>query len=87
VKKIFVGGVKEAISDEDLRNYFCSFGNVQSVEMIADRETGRKRGFGFITFDDYDTVDKIVRKFTGYSFLNAATAVNYNNSCITVAFQ
>ena len=62
VKKVFVGGVKDSVSDEDLQMYFSSFGNVQAVEMITDRETGRKRGFGFITFDDCDSVDKIVRK-------------------------
>jgi RNA recognition motif-containing protein len=77
VKKIFVGGVKEAISDEDIQNYFGSFGNVQSVEMITDRETGRKRGFGFITFDDYDTVDKIVREFADFISFTSVTNVDF----------
>ena len=57
-----MGGVKESVSDEDLQMYFSSYGSVQAVEMITDRETGRKRGFGFITFEDCDSVDKVVRK-------------------------
>jgi len=60
VKKLFVGGIKDGLEQEDLQQYFLEFGNVQSVEVVTDRETGKKRGFAFITFDDCDAVDKIV---------------------------
>jgi len=60
VKKLFVGGVKDHVTDDDLREYFQVFGNIESIEMITERETGKRRGFGFITFDDCDAVDKIV---------------------------
>lgn len=62
MKKIFVGGVKDGIEENDLQEYFQQYGNVMSVDLVTDRETGRKRGFGFVTFDDCDAVDKVVRK-------------------------
>lgn len=60
VKKLFVGGVKDGIEEGDLQMYFQEFGNVTSVEIVTERETGRKRGFAFVSFDDCDAVDKIV---------------------------
>jgi len=62
VKKIFVGGIKDGIEENDLQAYFQEYGNVVSVDFVTDRDTGRKRGFGFVSFDDCDAVDKIVRK-------------------------
>ncbi|XP_072160689.1 uncharacterized protein [Bemisia tabaci] len=62
VKKLFVGGIKDEIEEEDLRNYFSQFGNVLSVSIVVERETKKKRGFAFVEFDDYDPVDKICLK-------------------------
>uniref|UniRef100_A0A146KRX7 Heterogeneous nuclear ribonucleoprotein A1, A2/B1 n=1 Tax=Lygus hesperus TaxID=30085 RepID=A0A146KRX7_LYGHE len=59
VKKIFVGGLKDELGEEELKGYFSEFGGVASVAIIMDRDTGKKRGFGFVEFDDYDTVDKV----------------------------
>ncbi|XP_028816692.1 heterogeneous nuclear ribonucleoprotein A0-like [Denticeps clupeoides] len=64
VKKIFVGGLKEDIEDQDLTEYFAPFGVVEKVEIITDKDTGKKRGFGFVHFDDHDSADKaVVLKF------------------------
>lgn len=60
VKKIFVGGIKEDTEDHHIRNYFERYGRIESIEIMEERSTGKKRGFCFVTFDDHDTVDKIV---------------------------
>ncbi|XP_077154052.1 heterogeneous nuclear ribonucleoprotein A1-like [Ranitomeya variabilis] len=60
VKKIFVGGIKEDTEEHHLRDYFETYGKIEVVEIITDRANGKKRGFAFITFEDHDSVDKIV---------------------------
>uniref|UniRef100_A0A2K5EBL7 Heterogeneous nuclear ribonucleoproteins A2/B1 n=1 Tax=Aotus nancymaae TaxID=37293 RepID=A0A2K5EBL7_AOTNA len=60
VKKLFVGGIKEDTEEHHLRDYFEEYGKIDTIEIITDRQSGKKRGFGFVTFDDHDPVDKIV---------------------------
>ncbi|KAH0627374.1 hypothetical protein JD844_002989, partial [Phrynosoma platyrhinos] len=60
VKKLFVGGIKEDTEEHHLRDYFSEYGKIDTIEIITDRQSGKKRGFGFVTFDDHDPVDKIV---------------------------
>ena len=49
-KKLFVGGLSWGSDDESLRQAFEKFGQVSEAKVITDRETGRSRGFGFVTF-------------------------------------
>ncbi|XP_006882171.1 PREDICTED: heterogeneous nuclear ribonucleoproteins A2/B1-like [Elephantulus edwardii] len=60
VKKLFVGGIKEDTEEHHLRDYFEEYGKLDTTEIITDRQSGKKRGFGFVIFDDDDPVDKIV---------------------------
>ncbi len=48
--KLFVGGLSWGTSDDALRQAFSEFGEVTEAKVITDRETGRSRGFGFVTF-------------------------------------
>ncbi|KAK2905384.1 hypothetical protein Q8A67_007183 [Cirrhinus molitorella] len=60
VKKIFVGGIKEDTDEYHIREYFERYGKIETIDIMEERSTGKKRGFCFVTFDDHDTVDKIV---------------------------
>lgn len=62
VKKIFIAGVKDDVEEQDLRDYFGSYGNITGVNIVVDKATGKRKGFAFVEFDDYDPVDKIVLK-------------------------
>ncbi|CAH2040396.1 unnamed protein product, partial [Iphiclides podalirius] len=59
VRKLFIGGIKDDHTEDQLREYFSNYGNVQNVSIVTDKATGKKRGFGFVEFDDYDPVDKV----------------------------
>lgn len=58
VKKLFVGGIRGNVEEEDLRKQFGEYGKIVSVHIPSDRETGKQKGFVFIEFDDCDGVDK-----------------------------
>jgi cold-inducible RNA-binding protein len=47
-KKVYVGNLAFSATEEDVRDLFSEFGEVESVAMINDRETGRFRGFCFV---------------------------------------
>jgi len=48
--KLFVGGLNFATDNDGLRRAFETFGELEDVAVISDRDTGRSRGFGFVTF-------------------------------------
>ncbi|XP_074290883.1 heterogeneous nuclear ribonucleoprotein 1-like [Silene latifolia] len=60
-KKIFVGGLPPSLTDEGFRQYFEGFGHVTDVVIMFDQNTQRPRGFGFISFDSEDAVDRVLQ--------------------------
>ncbi len=50
--KLYVGGLAWATDNAGLEKYFSSYGTIEEAKVITDRETGRSRGFGFVTFSD-----------------------------------
>nr|CAH7763559.1 unnamed protein product [Callosobruchus chinensis] len=58
-RKIFVGGVSQDTSAEEVKAYFGQFGKVEETVMLMDQQTKRHRGFGFVTFENEDVVDRV----------------------------
>jgi len=64
IKSIFVGNLPFRLKAEEIREIFEPYGEVYSVKLIYDRETGRPRGFGFIEMDD-ENVTKAIEGLNG----------------------
>lgn len=58
-KKIFVGGIPTSLTDDELGEYFSAYGTIVEHQIMLDHKTGRSRGFGFVTFENEDALDKI----------------------------
>lgn len=58
-KKIFVGGLSAETSSDDVKAYFSQYGKVDDAMLMFDKSTKRHRGFGFVTFESEDIVDKV----------------------------
>ncbi|MFI3272312.1 MAG: RNA-binding protein [Pseudomonadota bacterium] len=55
-KSIYVGNLPWSANEEQVEELFAEFGQVLSVKLVSDRETGRARGFGFVEMDDAEAV-------------------------------
>jgi len=64
IAKIFVGRLAWKTSKDTLTNYFNKFGSVTDARVISDRETGRSKGFGFVTFADQASLDNALKQQT-----------------------
>lgn len=64
-KKLFVGGLSWNTTNEGLRHAFERFGEITEVKVITDRETGRSRGFGFVTFAQEEDADNAIHEMDG----------------------
>ncbi|KAL4298496.1 hypothetical protein AHAS_Ahas17G0006700 [Arachis hypogaea] len=61
-RKIFVGGLASTVTESDFKKYFDQFGTITDVVVMYDHNTQRPRGFGFITYDSEEAVDKVLFK-------------------------
>jgi RNA recognition motif-containing protein len=64
LSKLYVGNLPWSTTEEELKNFFSSFGAVESVTIVMDRETGRSRGFAFVEVDS-DAVEEIIASADG----------------------
>jgi cold-inducible RNA-binding protein len=75
-KKLFVGGLPWATTNDDLKQLFSQAGAVATATVITDKMTGRSRGFGFVEFENDEDADKALAQFNGYQFNGRALVVN-----------
>jgi cold-inducible RNA-binding protein len=63
--KLFVGGLSWGTDDAALQNAFSQYGDINSVRVVMDRNTGRSKGFGFVEFANRDSAQEAVDKMNG----------------------
>jgi cold-inducible RNA-binding protein len=74
-KKVYVGNLPFRTTEEDLASLFSQIGAVESVSIIVDRETGRSKGFGFVSMSAEDA-DKAIEQFNGHDLGGRPLTVN-----------
>jgi cold-inducible RNA-binding protein len=74
--KLFVGGLAWATDDHSLRAAFEGFGTVTDAKVITDRETGRSRGFGFVTLSSSDEANAAMEAMEGSDLDGRTIRVN-----------
>jgi RNA recognition motif-containing protein len=73
--KIYVGNLPFTADEDSVRTLFAQHGNVESVALPVDRETGRKRGFGFVEMSQEDAA-RAIQALNGYSMGGRPLRVN-----------
>ena len=76
MKKIYVGNLSYDATEDDLRSAFGQYGEVSSVAVITDRETGRPRGFAFIEMSDDKSATEAIEKLNLAEIAGRAINVN-----------
>ncbi|CAN1173180.1 Glycine-rich RNA-binding protein GRP1A [Linum perenne] len=74
--RCFVGGLAWATTDEALHEAFSTFGDVVESKVINDRETGRSRGFGFVTFNNEKSMKDAIEGMNGQNLDGRNITVN-----------
>src|SRR5437660_7763496 len=75
-KKIYVGNLSFETTDADLNDMFSQVGQIESVQIIRDRDTGRSKGFGFVEMTDDAAAAKAIQQFNGKEVNGRALTVN-----------
>jgi cold-inducible RNA-binding protein len=74
-KKLFVGNLSFQTTENDLSDAFAQIGPVEALSLITDRDTGRSKGFAFVTMSEEDA-DKAIGKLHGSQLDGRALTVN-----------
>jgi RNA recognition motif-containing protein len=74
--KLFVGNLSFNTTENDLNDAFAAFGTVTETNLMMDRETGRPRGFGFVTMSSADEANNAIEALNGKDMDGRALTVN-----------
>ena len=74
--RIFVGNMSFNTGDADLRDAFAAYGEVESAQVVTDRETQRSRGFGFVEMQSVEQAQQAIGSLNGSDLQGRALTVN-----------
>ena len=75
-KKIYVGNISFKATEEEIRELFAKFGEVESVKVITDPRTGRPKGFGFVEMATEEDAQKAIAGLNGSTFMERSLSVD-----------
>lgn len=64
-RKVFVGGLAWSTTQQSLEQAFGRFGEIEEAVVVTERDTGRSRGFGFVTFKEEEAATEAIRSMNG----------------------
>ncbi len=73
---IYVGNLDYKVNENDLEALFGQYGEVSSAKVIADKYSGRSKGFGFVTMDNDEEANKAIGELHGMSYKSRDLVVN-----------
>lgn len=73
---IYVGNLSYGAKEDELRDLFGQYGNVKSVKIITDRDTGRSRGFAFVEMDSHGEGEAAINGLNGTEYDGRALSIN-----------
>jgi RNA recognition motif-containing protein len=74
--KLYVGNLPYSATEDSLRELFSQAGEVTSVTLIKDRDTGQSKGFGFIEMKNQEAMEAAIKQFNEYKLDERALKVN-----------
>lgn len=75
-KRLYVGSIPFSATEESLRDLFTGIGEVESVKIITDADSGRSKGFGFIEMSSAEDANKAIDQLNGTKFMERDLVVN-----------
>ncbi len=76
MKRLYVGNLSYSSSEDDIREAFAQHGEVSSIHMVTDRDSGQPRGFGFVEMVDGDQAEQAIAALNGADLGGRALVVN-----------
>jgi len=76
MKRLYVGNLSYSSTEDDIREAFSQHGEVSSIHMVTDRDTGQPRGFGFVEMVDGDQAEQAIAALNGADLGGRALVVN-----------
>ena len=74
--RLYVGNLPFSVTEQDLEQLFSQSGQVDSANVVTDRDTGRSRGFGFVEMESQEAADAAIQALNGYELSGRALTVN-----------
>ena len=76
MSNIYVGNCSFDVTEQQLRDVFATYGEVNTVNVITDRDTGRPRGFGFVEMGNSEHADQAINDLNGFTMDGRPLTVN-----------